>query len=175
MRRVVAILITLYLLLVLFDRFVLVELVVRRIGNDVLFAIAAGLACVGAGFLARRLNRDLALNFIVGYPIFGTICFLIALLKISPWMMVPIVGIFGGVGALSVGAAFGPPIGGLKPATTLALVLIGLSAFIAAQAPPTTLDELSYHLAVPWTWVKEGRAIDLPLISFVLSTRRRVG
>src|SRR5712692_9806840 len=102
MRRVVAILITLYLLLVLFDRFVLVELVVRRIGIAVLFAIAVGLACVGAGFLARRLNRDLALNFIVGYPIFGTICFLIALLKISPWMMVPIVGIFGGVGALSL-------------------------------------------------------------------------
>jgi hypothetical protein len=165
MRRVVAILIAVYLLLVLFDRFVLVELVVRRVGIAILFAIAAALACIGTGFLARRLNRDLALNFIVGYPIFGTLCFLIALLKISPWTMVPIVGILGGVGALSVGAAFRPPIGGLKPATILALSLIGISGFIAAQAPPTTLDELSYHLAVPWTWVKEGRAIELPLIS----------
>ncbi len=168
MRRVVAILITLYLLLVLFDRFVLVELVVRRIGIAVLFAIAAGLACVGAGFLARRLNRDLALNFIVGYPIFGTICFLIALLKISPWMMVPIVGIFGGVGALSGGqppSAVRTAEGRCPPFIILAFTLIGIAGFIAAQAPPTTLDELSYHLAVPWTWVKEGRAIDLPLIS----------
>src|SRR5216683_2678092 len=153
MRRVVAILITLYLLLVLFDRFVLVELVVRRIGIAVLFAIAAGLACVGAGFLARRLNRDLALNFIVGYPIFGTICFLIALLKISPWTMVPIVGILGGIGAISLlrRTVENFPV---RPFATIAFALIGVAALIAAQAPPSTLDELAYHLAVPWTWVK---------------------
>ena len=128
---------------------------------------AASSACIGAGFLARRLRRDIALNFIVGYPIFGAICFLLALLKISAWTMVPIVGILAGVGALSVAAVFRPRIafGGLKPAATLALALIAISAFIAAQAPPSTLDELAYHLAVPWSWVKEGRAIALPLNS----------
>ncbi len=165
MRRVIAIAIAIYLLLVILQRFVLVELLVRRIGIAVLFALAAALACVGAGFLARRMQHDIALNFIVGYPIFGTICFLIALLRISPWTMVPIVGLLGGVGAISVAAGFSPPASGLKAAPTLALALVAISAFIAAQAPPTTLDELSYHLAVPWAWAKEGRAIDLPLIS----------
>ena len=167
MRRITTLILAAYLLLVLFDRFVLVELLVRRVGIAILFAIAAALACVGTGFLARRLNRDLALNFIVGYPIFGTICFLIALLKISPWTMVPIVGILGGVGAAALGrsAEGESPAATPRPFATIAIVAVLTAGFIAAQAPPTTLDELSYHLAVPWTWVKEGRAIDLPLIS----------
>jgi hypothetical protein len=37
--------------------------------------------------------------------------------------------------------------------------------FVAAQAPPTSLDELAYHLAVPHAWVLEGRAVELPLLS----------
>ena len=164
MRRVIAIAVAFYLLLVLFNGFVLVELFLRRVGIPILFAVAASLACVGTGFLARRLRSDIALNFIVGYPIFGAICFLIALLKISSWTMVPIVGVLGGIGALSVAAGFSP-LGGLKAAPTLVLALIGISALIEAQAPPSTLDELAYHLAVPWAWVKEGLAIDLPLVS----------
>src|SRR5437764_252087 len=51
------------------------------------------------------------------------------------------------------------------PLVLIALALVFLCALIAAQAPPSSLDELAYHLAVPWTWVKEHRAIDLPLIS----------
>jgi len=170
-RRVVAIVIAVYLLLVLLDRFVLVELLARRIGIPILFAIAATLACIGAGFLARRGRRDLPLNFVIGYPIFGTICFLVALFHISAWTMVPIVGILGGAGAISVGqrpSAVRPAEGGwppLRPFVAIVLVLMAISALIAAQAPPSTLDELAYHLAVPWTWVKEGRAIELPLNS----------
>ncbi len=38
-------------------------------------------------------------------------------------------------------------------------------AFVAAQAPPSSLDELAYHLAVPHSWVLEGRAVELPLLS----------
>src|SRR5438309_1037219 len=72
MRRVIAIVIALYLLLVLFNGFVLVELFLRRIGIPILFAAAASLACIGAGFLARRMQRDLVLHFIVGYAILGT-------------------------------------------------------------------------------------------------------
>ncbi|MDQ6801100.1 MAG: hypothetical protein M3041_09715 [Acidobacteriota bacterium] len=169
MRRAVAIVAGLYFLLVLFNGFVLVELFLRRVGTPILFAVATALACVGAGFLTRRRQPDIALNFIVGYPIFGAICFLIGLLRISPWTMVPIVGILGGVGALAIrrSMAGDAPVTtlALKPLATLALVLIGIAALIAAQAPPSTLDELAYHLAVPWTWVKEGRAIDLPLVS----------
>jgi hypothetical protein len=108
------------------------------------------------------------LNFVVGYPTFGTICFLIALLQISKWTMVPLVGIFGGVGLLSLwpypraGEGAGAP---LRAFPVIAIALVAISAFLAAQAPPTTLDELAYHLAVPWTWVKEGRAVELPLNS----------
>src|SRR5438874_2354022 len=171
MRRIIAIVAGIYFLLVLFNGFVLVELFLRRVGIPILFAIAAALACIGTGFLVRHLQSNIALNFLVGYPIFGTICFLIGLLKISPWTMVPIVGILGGLGLLCVGQALLPARPGrsawatLKPFATVALIFIGVAALIAAQAPPSTLDELAYHLAVPWTWVKEGRAIDLPLVS----------
>jgi hypothetical protein len=165
MRRIAAIVIAVYLLLVFFSRFVLVELFLTRIGIPLLFAIAAGLACIGAGYLARRMRSDIALNFVVGYPIFGTICFLVALLKISSWTMVPIVGLLGGVGAISVAPALLPLRPGPRAGATLALALLSIAAVIEAQAPPSTLDELAYHLAIPWTWVKEGRAIDLPLVS----------
>ena len=96
MRRILAIVIAVYLLFVLLDRFVLVPLLLQRIAIPLLFAAAGALTCVGVGFLTRRGARDFALNFVVGYPIFGTICFLIALLQISKWTMVPLVGIFGG-------------------------------------------------------------------------------
>jgi len=164
MRRIIAIAIAVYLLLVLIDRFLLIELLFRRVAIPSVFAVAAGLACIGAGFLACRRRNDIALNFAVGYPIFGTICFLVGLLHISTWTMVPIVGILGGIGLL----AFLPlrtAEGRCPPLVCVALVLVGIAALIAAQAPPSTLDELAYHLAVPWTWVKEARAIELPLNS----------
>src|ERR1700736_571483 len=164
MRRIIAIVAGAYFLLVLFQGFVLVDLFLRRVGIPILFAAAAALACIGVGFLVRRLQSDIALNFIVGYPIFGTICFLIGLLKISPWTMVPIVGILGGLGSISLTRRTDEN-HSIKPFAAVALIFIGVAALIAAQAPPSTLDELAYHLAVPWTWVKEGRAIDLPLVS----------
>src|SRR5437868_1761723 len=76
--------------------------------------------------------------------------------------MVPIVIVFAIVGGYSVGQTFlsGRPDKNVWP--TLAVAVIG---FIAAQAPPTTLDEVAYHLAVPHTWVAEGRVVDLPLIA----------
>lgn len=166
MRRAIAIIVALYLLLVFFDGFVLIELLARRIGIPFLLAIAEAMACIGAGFLARRFQRDLALNLVIGYPIFGTICFLAGLIHISAWTMVPIVGILGGLGLLGGGQTIlsvRPGKIAWPPLLTISLVF--LAAFIAAQAPPSTLDELAYHLAVPWSWVKEGRAIDLPLLS----------
>ncbi|HEY8133740.1 MAG TPA: hypothetical protein VII12_17810 [Thermoanaerobaculia bacterium] len=163
MRRIIAIAIAVYLLLVLIDRFLLIELLFRRVAIPFAFAIAAALACIGAGYLARRGGRDIALNLVVGYPIFGTICFLIGLLHISTWTMVPIVGILGGIGAISL-TPRAAEVGG-APLVYAALALVAIAALIAAQAPPSTLDELAYHLAIPWTWVKEARAIDLPLNS----------
>ena len=54
MRRIIAIVAGLYFLLVFFQGFVLVDLFLRRVGIPALFAIAAALACIGAGFLVRR-------------------------------------------------------------------------------------------------------------------------
>jgi hypothetical protein len=45
------------------------------------------------------------------------------------------------------------------------VVAVLFAAFVAAQAPPASLDELAYHLAVPQTWLLEGRALELPLNS----------
>jgi hypothetical protein len=47
----------------------------------------------------------------------------------------------------------------------IAILAVLACAFVAAQAPPSSLDELAYHLAVPHTWVLEGRAVALPLLS----------
>lgn len=165
MRRAIAIVVALFLLLILFDRFVLVELTVRRIGITLLFAVAGALASIGAGFLVRRGARDVALNLLIGIPFFGTLCFLVAQINISKWTMVPLLGVLGGIGLASLwktGEGACPP---LKPFPVIAIAAVGVSAFLAAQAPPATLDELAYHLAVPWTWVKEGRAVELPLNS----------
>jgi Na+/melibiose symporter-like transporter len=102
MRRVVAIIVALFLLLILFDRFVLIELLVRRIGIPLLFAIAGALACIGTGFVVRRGARDLALNLLLGIPFFGTLCFLLGIINISRWTMVPLVGVLGGIGVASL-------------------------------------------------------------------------
>jgi len=169
MRRAVIIVIAAYLLLVLLDRFVLIELLAERIGMPFLFAVAVALACIGTGFLAMRLRRDPVLDLIVGYPLFGAVCLLVGLIGISRWTMIPVVGILGGIGVAAV-VRIPKPIATVRAAANrpwiaIALALVFIGAFIAAQAPPTTLDELAYHLAVPWTWVKAGHVIELPLDS----------
>jgi len=177
LRRIVAIIVALYLLLVLLDRFVLVELLVRRIGVSVLLALLESFAIAGIGFavrgvFARRWNAaeaDLPRDFLLGYPIFGALCFLVGILNVSSWSMGILLAGCGVGGIYLVVRRFEtrPPV---IPQIPEALVLIALAivllcALIAAQAPPSSLDELAYHLAVPWTWVTEHRVIDLPLIS----------
>src|SRR5438270_189358 len=176
-QRIVAIVIALYLLLVLLDRFVLVELLVTRVGLSVLLALFEAFAILGVGFAVRGAlarawraeDADLPRDFLLGYPIFGAACFLIGTLNVSSWSM-GIVLVVCGVGGIYVlvrrfesRPPLMPVIG--EPLVLIALAIVFLCAFIAAQAPPSTLDELAYHLAVPWSWVKEHRAIDLPLIS----------
>jgi len=54
------------------------------------------------------------------------------------------------------------------PLPVAAIALLALAAlviFLNAQMPPLSLDELAYHLTVPKTWVLEGRALELPLLS----------
>ena len=158
-RRIIVLAVAAYLVLVFIDQFVLVELFLRRAALPLLSAAATAVACIGAGYLVRRRARGWATNLAVGYPIFGAACFLVGTLKIAAWTMVPIVVVFAVFGLFSLDRA------AERRVPPIAIALVMLCGFVAAQAPPNTLDELAYHLAVPWTWAKEGRAIDLPLIS----------
>jgi len=176
-QRIAAIVIALYLLLVLLDRFVLVELLVRRIGFSVLLAMFEAFAIIGAGFATRcalaRVWRaddaDLPRDFLLGYPLFGALCFLVGTLNVSTWSMgiVLVVCALGGIYVVVRRFESRPPVMPViaEPLVLIAIAIVFLCALIVAQAPPSSLDELAYHLAVPWTWVKEHRAIDLPLIS----------
>ena len=176
-QRILAAVIALYLLLVLLDRFVLVELLVTRIGLSILLALFEAFAIIGAGFAVRGVLAhewrtdaiDLPRDFLLGYPIFGTLCFLVGTLNVSAWSMSALVVLGGGGGLYVVVRRFEhrvpaiPPLA--EPLALMAIAVIFICALIAAQAPPSSLDELAYHLAVPWTWVMEHRAVDLPLIS----------
>jgi len=176
-QRTVSIVIALYLLLVLIDRFVLVELLVTRIGLSVLLALFEAFAILGAGFAVRGAiarvwrvdDADLPRDFLLGYPVFGALCFLAGTLSVSSWSMGILLVVFGVGGIYVLVRRFEsrPPVmpAIAEPLVLIALAIVFLCALIAAQAPPSSLDELAYHLAVPWTWVKEHRAIDLPLIS----------
>lgn len=167
-RYIIASLLALFALLTLFDRFVLVELLLRRAALPLLVAFAVSIACIGVGALARRAEEaDAPLDFLIGYPLFGTICFLVGLLNISAWTMVPLVVIGAIVGVIKILAGWKAdrPASGRRDVWFAAVVVVIGCGFVWAQAPPASLDELAYHLAIPQTWVLEGRAIELPLSS----------
>jgi hypothetical protein len=174
-RRWIAIAVALYLLLVLLDRFVLVELFFRRAGVAFGAAIFEAFALAGCGFAVRGLltrrwqwsELDLARDLLVGYPIFGALCFLVGLLNVSTPVMAALLVVSGVWGIYAVVRRFESRPMKLDefPAAPVALAAIFAAGFVMAQAPPSSLDELAYHLAVPWAWVKEGRAVELPLLS----------
>lgn len=171
LRSVLAILIGLFAVLTLLDRFVLIELLLRRTAIPLLLAAALALAMAGISALFRRAKHiDLPLDLLIGYPLFGTLCFLGATLKVSIWTLAPIaaVGLLLAIVFLlrrySDDAYVAPERLPLHwPAIAVVAVLV--CAFVAAQAPPSSLDELAYHLAIPHAWVLEGRAVELPLLS----------
>ncbi len=177
LQRVLAIIVALYLLLVLGDRFVLVELLLRRTGNSVLLTLSEALAILGCGFAARSAltrvwdceHADLPRDVLLGYPIFGALCFLVGTLNVSTWSMSIVLGLCAVGGLYVVVRRFEsrrPQVPHIAdPVALIAIAMVFLGAWVVAQAPPSSLDELAYHLAVPWTWVKEHRAIALPLIS----------
>ena len=174
-RFILATLLALFALLTLFDRFVLVEMLLRRTALPLLVALAVSVACVGAGALARRSEEaDLPLDFLIGYPLLGTACFLVGLVKVAVWTIVPVVVIGAVIGIVKILAGW-PRLNGVEEtpaagrhaagAGALAVAAVIACGFVWAQAPPSSLDELAYHLAIPQTWMLEGRAVELPLSS----------
>jgi hypothetical protein len=168
-RYVLATLLALFALLTLFDRFVLVELLLRRTALPLLVAFGVAIACVGVGALARRSEEaDAPLDFLIGYPLFGTICFLVGTVKVAAWTMVPVVVLGAIVGVVKILAGWkaeSEPTTRRSALGALCVAIVIACGFVWAQAPPASLDELAYHLAVPHTWVLEGRAVELPLSS----------
>ena len=122
----------------------------------------------------RRAKRvDVPLDLLLGYPLFGALCFLAGAIRVATWTIVPLLvaGSLAGAGFLF--ARFRDDRGVAREVVTpsrpwwpvIAVIAVFACAFVAAQAPATSLDELAYHLAVPHTWVLEGRAVELPLLS----------
>jgi hypothetical protein len=136
-------------------------------------AFGVAIACVGVGTLARRGEEaDVPLDLLIGYPLFGTLCFLVGLVNVSVWTMVPLALIGAVVGVVKILAGWQPadrPASGRRSISAgmgaLAVAIVIGCGFVWAQAPPSSLDELAYHLAVPHTWVLEGRSVELPLSS----------
>ena len=170
-RTILAVLIALFAILTLLDRFALVELLIRRTAVPLLLAGAIALAMLPCGALLRRAKHvDVPLDLLIGYPIFGTLLFLIGVVKVSAWTLVPllVIGAIGGIGLLlkrySDDAHAPLPFPPLDWSAFAILVVLAC-AFVEAQAPPASPGELVDHLAVPHTWALEGRAIELPLHS----------
>lgn len=173
LRTTLAVLLALFAILTLLERFVLVELLLRRAAVPMLLALGEAVAILAVGALMRRTKRvDPAVDFLIGYPVFGALCFLVGAMTISAWTMIPLLAIFGlaGVALLLMRYAEEKNEEARQPVPMhrtafLAVVVVLACGFVTAQAPPASPDELAYHLAVPRTWVLEGRAIELPLLS----------
>ena len=140
-------------------------MLIRRAALPLLVAIGVAIACVGVGALARRAEEaDLPLDLLIGYPLFGTACFAVGLLKVSAWTMVPLVVLGALAGVLKILAGWSSP----RPAVgagegrraiagAFAAAVVIACGFVWAQAPPSSLDELAYHLAVPLDGSVEGQ------------------
>jgi hypothetical protein len=160
--RVVGLIIAALLALTFVTRFLLIDYFFRRAGVAMAFALLEAIAIAGAGHLARRRRPGLALSFVIGYPIFGTVCFLAGLLEVNVAMMLVVTIVFALAGIFALYENRHLP---TDNAFALPAALVLILGLVSAQAPPSSLDELAYHLAVPHAWVLAGRAIALPLIS----------
>lgn len=168
-RIVLAVLFGLFALLTLADRFTPLELLVLRGGVPLLFAIATAIAIIGAGAIARGSREaDPALDFIIGFPIFGALLFLVGLMKVSVWTIVPLIAILAIAGIVLILAGWSerPRLASTTSSfALLAVAVVIVCGFVTALAPPTSIDEVSSTLAVPRAWALEGRAIELPLLA----------
>lgn len=155
-----------------------------RLALQLLFAAISCLAAFGTADLfyrivARVVREDAAAPsraalLVVGYPLFGLVTHLISLFEINVALSFVLLLLPATWGCFSIlSRARGADVqrarcASLRHVTPGAAMLFGVAltfAFLLAQLPASTLDELAYHLAVPKAWVNAGRVIELPLIS----------
>lgn len=164
---------------------------IRDLALPILVAIAPALAILGCGVGFRRLLQKLgaaaddeprlssrAADYLIGYPVFGTVCFLVGHLSTNSATQGALTLLAAVAGLLTM-VRRKPAIELEQPAPRVAPAPLGwgvvlLSAALAVPAfyslaialiPPVTLDEVAYHLAVPRTWALEKSVVELPLIS----------
>jgi hypothetical protein len=140
-----------------------------------LVAVASALASIGAGDLLLRLVRRIvaepaegrATSFllIVGYPIFGTILFLVALVSTRAVVLVVPSLLLAVLGGVSIRRRAGEALPRVPYPAALAGGALLLIALVLSLLPAVSLDEVSYHLAIPDLWVSSGKAVELPLMS----------
>jgi hypothetical protein len=137
------------------------------------------LASFGSAVLFERLSGrwlDAPTNtprlhaLILGIPLFGTICFLVGLASATAPTMGVVLFVAAGYGAFVLWRVRSPPAEPVAfpaadlPALFLLAIALGLE-LVVAQLPPTSLDELAYHLRVPKAWTLAGHVVELPLNS----------
>lgn len=157
--------------------------VLQRLAVPFLFAALTLLACFGVGRALRLASGRLlamevalpegaaprAFDTVVGLPLYGCVCFVVGLVAVGPWSMALCL-----CGCAALGAWYlllAPWASEPRDLSLLGALCLGLMVwvlgleFLKAQGPPSTLDELAYHLAVVRSWALEGRVLELPLNS----------
>jgi hypothetical protein len=168
------------LALAFLQRFSLVGFALLRLGAATIVGLLQLGAALGAATLARMAaertrtprSSSVALDLVIGYPLYGALCFLIATVAIHPSIYAALTLLLFLPGAWRLVVALrtrdeNTPLafrGASFVAAACAVVVLGCG-LVAAQAPPASLDEVAYHLAVPRIWVNEGRAVAMPLLS----------
>ncbi|HEX7829430.1 MAG TPA: hypothetical protein VF787_07220 [Thermoanaerobaculia bacterium] len=166
-RLVLSLLLGLFALLTIADRFALLELLVIRAGVPMLFALAQAIAIIGIGCIVRGSREsDPALDFLIGLPMFGALLFLVGLLNVSAWTIWPLIALLGIAGVVLILAGWKQqPDVPTSSVSLIAVLIVLVCGIVTALAPPTSIGEIANTLAVPRAWALEGRAIDLPLLA----------
>ncbi|HET8798988.1 MAG TPA: hypothetical protein VFO89_14940 [Thermoanaerobaculia bacterium] len=166
-RLLFALLLGVFALLTIADRFAMLELLLLRAGVPLLFAIAQAIAAIGVGAMLRGSREaDPAVDFLIGLPALGTLFFLAGLVTVSAWTIVPLLVLAAIAGAVLILAGWkrGETAATSPSPARIAVLLVFLCGVVTALAPPVAIDEIGGTLAIPRAWALEGRAVELPLL-----------
>ena len=153
-------------------------LLLRRWALPAALAGAEILAAIGVSSLLHALLRRalpfaqprLSTHLIVGLPLYGTLVYAAASWSTARAPMAVALAVPALAGAVAVALrglrwpSFAPA-GLLGFASCALLGVVFACALVWATLPPATIDEVAYHLAVPKSWVLDGRVTELPLIA----------